>query len=591
MPHVLRFGILAEAGRDERTLLLLAGSYRLALYQSHLAEHRARIEFRNEQFPDLWNALIEWERWKAECYRIEERIKAYHSEVRNRNAVRPEDEESLREARECRQAAYTHVRSGRKLWSRFLATYKAAFHAAGTWKNVKTLGRREAQYRDLDWAKLLSEAQRRKQADIDAADSEADREKMQKRYDAVEWGTDPDLLAEYAAIVLHHDLERRKLSREYQGRGLSSGTRGEIDAATKPKLSKSGPGTRYAYHAGRRDLPKPWRKLVLQFAGGLNVADALSGRSKQLRMRPHPRKNSYRVTQQLGTKDDPCEVEYVLRAHRPLLPGDVIQRWSLVIEQRADDTDDGRWRREAHVTLQRDLPPKSKGTAILNCRLRWTRRSAGIEVAEFTSPQVNESLVIPNWLLDRRLIASQTQAVLDGRANQLLTDRGVDGRGLESLNDWIRKTDGDDETLRFARKARRRMRRARNIERWSIRTIESIYRTVVYRLAARHGTLQLAELDLAESARYDTRDLLKEDKLPKASRTLRQAVAPGKLKAWLQSALPASGEVSGELPGVARNSDVFTSYVASLGPKGGCWSRCGSDRSRDGAEVLGMTGD
>lgn len=613
MPHVLRFGIAGEASAGERQLLALADDYRQARHQSHAEEHRRLIDWRNDRFGELFDALVEWEQAKARVSQIERRIKRYHSEVRDRNAVTAEDAEALEAARAQRQATGQTAKAHRESWYRLQRAYRAAFAAAAEWKDVKTLDKRRELYGRLDWHRLLEEAERRARRAIRDADSPKKRRAARRRYDAVNWQAEAQDLAELAAIILPRDLERRRLSREYQGRGLHSATRGEIDAATKPKLSRTGPGTRYVYHSRR--LPRPWRKLVVQPAGGLLVGDALAGRSKQLSLQRLPdvdregrrRRRRYAVCQQLGNAEHPKMLRYVVRAHRPLLETDVIQRWALVIEHEPDRSDDGYWRRSAHITLKRDLEPKTNGAVdVLWVRVGWRRvKGGGIQVAEFRSPRVNEDLVLPAWLVERRLIVDRVEQMCDERANALLLERGVNvsgkrtGRpsreensGMAALNNFLRRGRCEPALAEAYQAETRRLRRAKRIRRWAIGAIEKIYETAAARLAARHGSVWIVPLNLDRLKRYDQRDLLSEDRLPPASRRLLMAASPGKLQAALLRALPAaSGGVAPLGPGVARSSDVLTSWVDSLGSSGGRVSTCASDRSQTLSEVLHLEED
>lgn len=586
--HVLKFGVRAESSPAEREFLSLADSYRLALYTSHMSEHRETIELRNSRYPELYAAMIEHEAAKALVSMVERDIKTHHSDVRDRNAVPPELEQRLKSARERRDSGQAAVRTLRRPWDDLLLAFRLALAGATNWKNVKTLEKRRAAYAELDWGELRQRALALAEERVAVAETDTARKTAERRRDALAHSDSEDIAA-LAEIVLRHDMHRRIASRDYQSRGLHSGTRGEIDAATEPKLSKTGPGFRYRYHDTR--LPAPWRKIVLQFPGGLTVADALAGKSRQLRLSRHGTKR-FTAEQQIGTKDHPQLIRYVLTAHRPLEPEDVIQRWALVVDQRPDDTDDGRWARSVHVTVTRDLPAKSLGTDTLCCRLSWTRCREGLAVAHFWSPLVNERLILPEWLVRNRLLVSETQALLDAAANEFLDDRGVQRaqeQGLAALDTHCREHTDDDEAARRRSRFVRTLRRARHVETRAVRTIEKIYETAAFRLAQAHGQVWLAPLDLLSAKRYDTRDLLREDVLPAASRTYLTAAAPGKLKQALLRALPEAGEAaSGDVlprePGDARETDVFRSYVRSLGPRGGRVSRCRSRRSQGEAQ-------
>lgn len=590
MPHVLKFGVYCEAGRPERDVLELADEYRLGLCQHHWQELRETTAFRNRLVPGIERLEWQLDAVGLVIWTIERDIKRHHSDVRDRNAVTDEQREALAAARERRQGYSAALREKRERWAAFLATYKASWNQLADWKNVKSLERREEMYRDPDWGRALDDARRTLEA---AANDESldprEREAARKRYEKCDWSVSPALLAEYGAIVMPHDLARRQLSREYQDRGLHSGIRGEIDPASRPKRGKDGPGIRYNCKAF--EPPAPWRKLVVQFPGGLTVADAAAGRSRMLRIERGENPRIVRVYQRITGGASPVEIDYLVKVHRTLRLDDVIMRWALVIDQRQDRTPDGYWKRTAHVTLQHDLPSKHQaGGPPLYCRLRWTVRRAGVEVAEFWSERVHERLILPHWLVDRRILLAETQAAVDRRANDLLEQHGVtvSGRqstGLAALQDHLREHP-DEELQRNLGFLERRVHRARQVQRWSISTITKIYETVAYRLAAIHGAVWIKPLDLATVKRYNTRDLLREDRIPRDSRKVLAACAPGRLKDRLLKAMPASDEAEPPEPDAARGSDVFTSYVALLGARGGCWSRSGSRRSHGRAEVV-----
>jgi len=88
-------------------------------------------------------------------------------------------------------------------------------------------------------------------------------------------------------------------------------------------------------------------------------------------------------------------------------------------------------------------------------------------------------------------------------------------------------------------------------------------------------------IDLKRIKRYDTRDLLQEDKMPPASREILFAVAPGKLKEMIESSdLVASDKVIEVHPEDARETDLFTSYIRKLGDATGPKTNLDNRRSQ-----------
>ena len=62
---------------------------------------------------------------------------------------------------------------------------------------------------------------------------------------------------------------------------------------------------------------------------------------------------------------------------------------------------------------------------------------------------------------------------------------------------------------------------------------------------------------------------MKIDPVPPASREIMFAVAPGKLKALIDGYGLASSDVAYEVPADARETDLFSTYIANIGTKTG----------------------
>ena len=521
------FGVYRRASADELAVLELANEFRQRLCALQHAKYCAEVDYRNAHYPNLYAALVRSEQLYFRIAELERRIKAHHSEVRDRNAVPEELRAELETARRQRQAARAIVTAERREYSDFLKRFRAAWKTAADWKNVKSLAKRRAAYAAL---------------------------------------TLPDEVREYAELFIKHDLLIRELGIEYQSRGLHSAIRAEIVEATKPKFGKTGPGTRYEYHRSPRC--QPWQKITLQFAGGLTVSDAIAGKNPSLRLRQVGEKvlasrthTFYRVTQQIGTTAEPRTIEYDFKAHRPLPPDAIIQRWTLAVRESG--------KREVIPIVKHDFA-KPQGTGIVAYKLSWTRRKAGVEVCRFWGSQVNERVIIPQATIDQRLAMATARARADLQANALLAERGATPppnrrQGVAALSDWVANHPEDNAAVNLLFDCNRDLAFANQQSRRAQRRIEKIYETIASRVCRLHGTIVHDPIPLDKIKLYDGRDLLREDRLPLKSRTYLHAVAPGKLRALLKGYGLASGDVAPPEPNDARETDVFTSYVTSLG--------------------------
>jgi len=543
------FGVYGRPSDDEIEVLSLADDFRAALCAIYHRRHRATVDYRDRKFPAIWAAMVEHERLYAVIAEIEKRIKASHSDKRDRNYVAPEDEAALREARDARAELGKQLKTLRAEWSAHLKAFGQWWKNAADWKNVKSLEARRAAYAGLEF---------------------------------------PEEFAEWGAIHCELDLAERDLYRAYQARGLHSAIRAEIVESSKPKLKKDGPGMRYFY--GRKPEPKPWQKLTLQFVGGATWAELVTG-TPSLRITPiytnHPAGGAetvVEITQQIGTADHPRTITYRAKIDRPIDDDNRFQRWTLAVR------DNGK--REL-LPLAADQPDKPAGNAgAFGYRLRWTVRAEGVEVAKFAGDRINESLILPRWLVAKRMATMDAQAATDNSANDLLESRGISRskkpgslHGVEALRKYCVDHPTDSAAGNRLDLFDRQLRRAAKDTASAIRCIEDIYRVTASRVCKLHGAVWHPPIDLAKVKRYDTRDLLREDVLPPESRTILAAVAPGKLRAAIAAWGLASSEVEPELPADARETDVVMGYVRSLGVKTGTKPQQSCRRSQMGVEV------
>lgn len=551
------FGVYCTPSGDELAILDLADQFRREYCAIMQERHERTINIRNDRFPELFAALCESERLYFAIGRLELEIKAHHSEVRDRNAVTPAQQAELAALRERRKQQLEAVKAGRAKWSDYLKRFRACLKASAdsdTRKAIKTLEKRRELYESLEW---------------------------------------PEEFADYAAMWLDTDLRMRELGREYQDLGLHSSIRAEIVDASQQKLGKDKPGIRYRY--GRKPEPRPWTKLTLQIPGGLSWDEALAGTSAlsveplYTNHLPDGPETVYRVRQQIGTKDHPAVAEYTTKLHREVPPGARIQRWTLVV----------RGRRRSCIPIFADLPDTAQGSdcdgenSSLAYRLSWTRCKGGLLVATFMSRHVNERLILPEWLVVNRMAVADEQARCDLEANEWLARQGAvpqpgKRQGMAALEAWIEDRN-NPAGANVLHSLACRMARARKTASKAAGCIEKIYETVAARMARLHDSVVIPKVDLKQMKRYDTRDLLQEDKVPRKSREYMHAAAPGKLHALLKRRLPpASDEVADEIQAPSRSTDVFTSWVKSLAVKTGTKPNRPNRRSQhDTLEVAG----
>lgn len=547
------FGVHGRLPDDVHEVLTLAEEYREKLCALYQERHERTIDLRNERFPALWNALVEYESSKARCNEIEKTIKAHHAKVRDRNAVKYDQRGELEQARAARDAALERVKACRAQWAATLTAWRKWFKSAADWKNVKSLAKRRLAYEALSYP------------------TEDGLAAMELSF------VEPSAVEALGRLDLECDLRERELSAEYQAKGLASGIRGEIDEASQPKLSKTGTGTRYVY--GRKPDIRPWKKLTLQFVGGLSFEAALEG-TRAFKLTDLGRRY-YLVHQQIGTADHPRLISYRAKIDKPFPANIRFQLWSLKVEgelfvgrNKAGIVREITRHKAYVIPTIADNIAKPTGSGLLQCRLSWRRVPGGVQVAEFHGPHVDERLVLPDWLVEARMEAKHTLAGCDSEANEWLASVGASPKtgqkqGVVALRQYCFTHPDDAQAKSFLEMMVLEDHDARRQSQRAIRCIEKIYETVTRRVCSLHGELSLAKCDLARKRKYDKRNLLAQDAMPEPVRELLFAVAPGKLKALLEGyGLVASDEVVADLPGDARDdekTDVFSSWVKSIG--------------------------
>lgn len=553
------FGVYGRPGDDELAVLALADEYRERLCAAYHERHKRLVDLRNTAFPDLFAAMIESESTAAKIWEVEREIKAYHSDVEDRNAVTDEQRLILTALREKRKALQARIKELSRPWYSAQQARLMYWHSLADWKNVKSLSEREKLYAGVSWPKSMDVYER-----LDAEQVASGERK--KPLDTA--GLSADVVAALGQLEMECDLAARRLSKEYQDAGLHSAIRAEIVEASAPKTKRDGPGMRYEY--GREPDPKPWEKLSLHFPDGLKVEDALAGKCKSLSLTPiytqHKASRShtvYEVSQQIGTDRHPRRITYRVKFHRRLEW--TSQRWSLVCR------DSGK--REVIPIVKHSLT-KPTGDGVFGYDLTWFRCKDGIQVCHFLGTNVNERLILPQWLINRRL-AMVEQKSCDQEANEWLraarnaAPKTGEKQGLSALEAWCAKSPDDNGAANRLHELLSVQRRAKHAMQRAVRCIEKIYETVAYRVCSQHAQVVHDPIDLSRLKRYDTRDLLREDKIPQKSREYLAAVSPGKLISLLENYGLASVEVLEKDAVVSRKTDLFTSYIAGMAVKTG----------------------
>lgn len=551
MPHALgKFPVHLFASESEREVLARADEFRAAYCALQQERHQRTIDLRNAAFPALWQSLVEYEAIGARIYDLEKAIKALHAEERNRNVRTEEQVEQLTALRKRRDEAAARVKIGKRNWLHFLAVQACWINSLADWKNIKTLAKRREAYAAIKPpdSLALEFAWEAREDKLCAAKPERER----REFPVV----NPAAADLYRQIDLDLDIRERELGIAFQERGLHSAIRAEIIEASQPKLGKDKPGIRYRY--GRKPEIQPWRKITLQFAGGMPVDKLLAGECPSLSLEPADG-DFYRIKQQIGTAKKPRVIEYLARIDRQF--SGMVNRWSIVYAEFG--------KRRIVPIMAEAKEARAHSPGVLHYDLTWTIRKAGVQVCRFWSERINETLMLPNELIARRIRHHESQQECDLKANAFLAKssrRPFAGKvqGFEALAAYCHEYREDTEAENLRWRLDRVLKNTLRTSQRAARCIEEIYKVVAKRVCERHDSIVHDEISLAGVKRYDTRDLLKDDKLPPKSRTILQAVAPGKLREALKGyGLPASGEVA--QPETPPNTDVFSFWILSLG--------------------------
>jgi len=131
------FGVYRKPSEHELEVIEKADQYRKQLVAILHERHRAMINLRNDTFPELYAAMVVLEFLKSMEYATKCDIKSHHSDVRDRNAVKAEQEISLKAIQAEIVLANQDARNKRKAWNTTEKAFKKLdIYAAFTSKYV-----------------------------------------------------------------------------------------------------------------------------------------------------------------------------------------------------------------------------------------------------------------------------------------------------------------------------------------------------------------------------------------------------------------------------------------------------------------------
>lgn len=533
-----KFGVYGHQSLDEIEVLELANEFRRKLADIHQRQHNAVVDYRIAAFPHFWNAQVDVAAINAAIFETEREIKKFHSEVRHRNALTAPLRAKLKAARAARASCVSRLSAASRDWYSHLRGFTKWFATVREWHLVKDLEDRKAAYLDLEI---------------------------------------PPEFQEYFELYCRFDLECRELFREYQNLGLHSAIRGEIVKATKPKIGKNGPGIRYFY--GRAPELRPWRNITYQKSGKswktyLQGTPSLSAEPVYTNHTSGGDETVYLVRHQIGTSQHPRVIQYKVKFDKHLPDDAVIQRWTLSVDDHG--------KRHAKPIIV-GHPNKPKGDGVFGYTFVLEALPSGVAVARFFGDHVQETLVVPKWVLHRRAALERAQAEVDEVCNSHLSSLGISLdplEGISALRKHCQTTPTDARSGSLLDTCCLKLSQARKITDRAIRTIEDIYRFVAAKVCRLHGFVQHPSDDLAKQKLYDKRNLLAQDADVASVRRIRTYASQGKLRQYIQQYGLATADVSQVLPSIARTTDVFTTSVNSLGIKSGAKANRQNRRSQ-----------
>lgn len=543
-------GVRGFATKAEKKMLALATEYKQRLAELHYWQHCAEIEARNRLFPELWTALTRFEIARAAQRDCESAIKRENSDSafkhKNSNkkgrALKNKTHEQLfaelKRLKTVVSSRHEVVVQERQKYNAVKKSIEAAIEATILPPHVLSM------LETNDEQKEAKKAAKKKFRDSLFKNVKGI-EKKRKVYSDILSRIDDPVVRELKTIEWDADLEMKRLNKEYQDRGLNSGTRGDIDVAVKPKTKKDGPGMKYV--CGEFPQVEPVNTLTVQFGDGGVTQEKLLGGKGKVTMVPATQRQRVRkdysetnaqkkftefgVRQQIGTDKLPVFAEYRVNVHKPLPEDIIIQQWKLCF----DEFDK---RSVSLIVSHKDGFQKKTGEGTFTVDSgHKTQECGGIKVADFLGDNVNEKLILPSWLVKAFNEVHDRAAEIDESAKQFLEHRAIKIRkNRPQAIQKIAKDKPDDGEANawvawYTRVWAQRNRKWRRL----IRIRNKIFENAVARLRATHSHYIQDNVSYSKMSRNATRDVTDESaKLNTIARRNRQIAAPGTLLEMLK---------------------------------------------------------
>lgn len=598
-----RYGVrgLTDQGQPQ---LELANAFKRELAHLHHEHHRTRISLRNQFFPALWKACVEFEISRAKhaviaeqlahCDMIIGGLKKQKSEARKAKtdtAIIQEQLDSANTAKKC-------LADERDAFKR---TVVDPLHA------MRHVGYQEYNARLASYNDAIKEV---KKSVAGLGPNHSARKAI--------------VLPSYPADSFEHahqqmnanfDVAIKALGKEFQSLGLASGIRGEVtEAVSAMKFTFDRQPFTREYDSfpvqfkkdNKRGIECPTFAELSTGRQGLQLTYLGSGAGKNNDC------HLYEVVQQIGNKAAPAELRYDLLVHRLWPVNARCQRWTL----RMDSS-------KSYVTVILAQPPVvavcDQPIYVTNdYSMGRTRPDGGINVCYFLGANINEEVFIPGWLVEKFHSIEAVDAMIDKSAGELLSSLDVSLKGNKLVT--IRRLAETSASARTWLVWRDREWARRNkLHHQAINARQNIFQTAVARVAQSHTHLIEDQIELADLKRKKTRDRAEPNTLNDSVRRNNQIAAPGELRKYLRASglimdvrvetanssnicphcthqnqpestknrvcescsqkwdrdlgacivhLARAGVVL-ESSAVARKTDVVTGYIASLGIKSG----------------------
>lgn len=600
------------------SLLDLANEFKQEAVELSHDRHVQEICLRNTYFPALWNSLRDREYAKVGVWRAKQELAKHDMLI---GAAKKAVKELKMQGASCRRAkdreGMEAVRNEAEMADKSLQEAKANKEAA-----IKILNIAESRCSQIavDWEPLKA-SQAKMKSDRESRKAELKRLGIvgpndKRRHDVpVPQYTDGTYENAVTAMFEKFYSDQKELSARYQKLGLHSTIRAEIlDAIADMTFTCDPlkPGD-IAPHSSlsvqikaKSGHSAPTFDELMAGSYGLAIQYVGSGTGKNNDC------HLYHIRQDVGTRDVPRVAEYDMLLHRPIPANASMQRWTLVLGEKPYVT----------VMIGKTVVACESKTSYVTNDYSTGRQVAGggLLVCHFLGEHINEPVYLPGWLVEKFQRVDELDEMLAESAGDLLKSLGLSERDHKITtirNSSSQFSECADWLSRFDRtwNARNKMlKQARGCR-------DAIFHTVAARVSKLHTHLIEDPIDLAELKRNKTRDRRRDHDLSDRNRRNFQIAAPGELRRILRETnldrsikittehssrtCPNCGHVNAESAKtkliecemcrgfwdrdsegacvehlarggvdhgkllVARNTDVITTYIASLGQKTG----------------------